>query len=703
MRLKRILMWAPLILILVLFQSYFWVPTYEKQTTGNPERVRTFIESSIGDAKILNPILNADSASSRIAGLVFEGLLDMDENLQLRGRLAKDWTISETAYLLVNPKARFPDGSAVSAEALETRIKAAIASGRISGVKDMLKDVRRLPPETRTEQLELLGPDGKPLSLTLRLSLPERIQFSLARVDQDFFTRLEPVIGKDYARSAPIAQWVDVQPADQRPLVEPMLGEILPVFEHNPVIVFNLRDDVYFHDGHPFDAGDVKFTYEAIMNPRNISPRSSDFEPIKRVEVLGPHSIRLVYRRLFSPAINAWTIGILPEHLLNEAAMKAEMERRKLSPQARAAFGMRDSEFNRRPIGAGAFRFEEWQGDEYIRLSRFDRYWDRLAQFREFYYRVIPDPVTQEVEFRTGAIDTYSPQPYQAARYKQDETYQSYSSLSFGYTFIGYNTRRPLFADKRVRRALSMAINTDDIIKYVIYGEGERITGPFPKNTQWYDSSVAPIPYDPEGALRILNELGWKKNAQGWLEKDGKVLEFNLITNNGNLVRKAIMTIAQNSWRKIGIKCNTQLFEWAVFLQDFINPGEFDALILSWSMGIDPDLYQIWHSSQTGPNMLNFAGYKSPQADELIVRIRQEYDENKQRALAHQLHRLIAEDQPYTFLYASLSTLVLDKKIVMINDDGTYGKLKPTKTGSVFYYFDRWKKLEHQPQFGVME
>ena len=97
MSLKRWLLLAPLLLTVFLLQSYFWVPTYEKQATGNPKRLVTYIEGSIGDAKVLNPIFNADSASSNIVGHVFEGLLDLDEDLNLRGRLATDWKITEEA------------------------------------------------------------------------------------------------------------------------------------------------------------------------------------------------------------------------------------------------------------------------------------------------------------------------------------------------------------------------------------------------------------------------------------------------------------------------------------------------------------------------------------------------------------------------------------------------------------------------------
>ncbi len=710
MRLKRWLLLAPLLLIVFLLQSYFWVPTYERQATGNPQRLVTYIEGSSGDAKILNPILNADSSSSNIVGHVFEGLLDLDENLNLRGRLATDWRISEQAYLLVSPSNRFPDGAEVTGRRLANRIRAALQDEAFPALADNIKDIQVLPPSSLTRKIPIRekGEDGKPQRSEVELTFnrPERVAFSLRRVDQDFFTRLAPIIGDRYVEHFPYEQFLEfperLEP-DIKEQVFAQLPEVFPVAEHNPIIDFHLRKGVRFHDGHEFDAGDVKFTYESIMKPRNLSPRTSDFEPIKYVEILDPHTVRVVYKRLFSPAINAWTMGILPEHLLNAEAMQREMDERGLSQAAREAFGMRDSRFNRSPIGSGRFRFVEWQSDEFIHLERNEDYWEGPAEYHDYYMRIIPDLLTQEMEFRAGAVDYYGAQPHQVARYKEDPTYQSFSSLGFGYTYIGYNNRRPLFADPDVRRALGMAIDVDELIRYLLYGEGERITGPYPKNTQWYDHSVEPLPYDPEGARTLLEAKGWRLNAEGWLEKDGKVFEFNLITNSGNPIRKNVMTIAQNGWKKIGIKCNTQYFEWAVFLKDFVNTGQFDAVVLGWSMGIDPDLFQLWHSSQAGPQQLNFIGYNNPRADELIVRIRQEYNLDVQRDLAHRLHRLIAEDQPYTFLYAPLGTRVLDKKIVLVKrrEDGTeeYEKIYPTKSGDITFYFHRWRKLEFVPEF----
>ena len=707
---KRLLLFIPLVLVLLLLQSYFWVPTYENQAAGNPNRLVTYIEGSSGDAKILNPILNADSSSSSIVSQVFEGLLDLDENLDLRGRLATDWQISERAYLSVNAHHRFPDGTEVTGARLFQKIHTAWRTGTDEGLKKYVQSMERLPATHKEEIISLLLPnaEGRPQlqDVSVRVQVPERVAFTLSRVDQDLFDRLKPILGEHYFEHFPYDEAIHPQEELTKETDQALRAkypEILPVGEHNPTIVFHLRKGVTFQDGHEFDAGDVKFTYEAIMNPKNLSPRTPDFEPIKTVEIVNPYTVKIIYKRLYSPAVNAWTMGILPEHLLNDASLTREKQERGLSEEAQKTFGMRDSQFNRRPIGSGRFQFVEWQGDEFIHLKRFDGYWEGPAQYQDYYMRIIPELFTQEVEFRTGAIDFYGAQPHQVDRYKNDPTYQWFSSLGFAYTYIGYNNRKPLFANPEIRKALGMAINVGEIIQYLMYGEGERTTGPYPKNTEWYDSTIQALPYDPQGAKAIFQNAGWHMNTEGWLEKDGKIFEFNLITNNGNPIRKNLMTIAQNAWKKIGVKVNTQVFEWAVFLGDFVNTGDFDAVVLGWSMGIDPDLYQIWHSSQAGPQQLNFVGYKSQRADELIVRIRQEYNRDRQRQLTHELHRLIYDDQPYTFLYAPLSTRVLDKKIVLVEEgsDGKeqYKKIYPIKSGDITFHFHKWRKLEFTPDF----
>jgi ABC-type transport system substrate-binding protein len=713
MLIKRILILLPIIIFAVLLQSFFWVPTYDEQVKGNPYRLEEFIAASIGDARILNPILHADASSGDIVDRVFDGLIDRDEDLRFRGRLAEAWDIYEEAYFYLNPKARVKGKKLSGPEAVRKMLlsyKRQTAGGDspLAASLNKITKIEIMAAKTGEKDIQIPGPDNNkdgypdPLTIKVRYTAPPRIKLTLKAVDQDLFKNLEQVLGKKYFETFPSEKYVRIITPGHEDKVSEVARSILPAIEHNPVIIFNLRKGVKFHDGHEFDSGDVKFTYEAIMTPENLSPRVSDFEPVKKVEAPDKYRMKITYKRLYSPAFSTWGMGMLPEHLLNAEALKKEAEAKGADS---AGFTLKDSDFNRHPVGTGPFRFREWKSDQYITLDRNEKYWEGVPNYKSYTYRIVPDLLTQEMEFYGGAIDNYSVQPHQVERLKKDPAYQNFSGLSFGYTYIGYNMRRELFKDKRVRKALGMAIDTDKIIRYVMYDQAERITGPFVKQTDYYDKNIRPLPYDPEGALKLLNDAGWKRNNSGWLEKDGKRFEFTLITNSGNDIRKSTLAIAQDSWRKIGIDVKTDIVEWTVFIGKHVNTANFDALILGWSMGIDPDLYQIWHSSQTGNNQLNFVGFRNKEADDLIVKIRQEYDHSKQVEYCRRLHWIIADEQPYTFLYVGKWTAVLDRKIViresLPSGEEEIKKITPTRTGNYTFYFNKWIKLADDPVFAT--
>lgn len=706
---RKLLLYVPLFLVLFLLQSYFWVPTYEEQARGNPNRYEEYITASIGDASILNPILSSDSASSDINSLVFEGLIDYDEHLHFRGRLAQSWQVYEEAFFYINEEAVIPGHGKVGAEGVVRLLKKAREEKdrHPPKLRQTLANIHEISllPAAKVERIkkEEKGPKGgREREFTVRGDSPPRVKLVLEKVDQELFDNLTLLLGKGYFSTFQARRFLRFEPPLDEADAIRYANELLPATEHNPIVLFKLRPNVRFHDGHPLDAHDVKFTYEAIMDPKNLSPRLADYEPVKEVQVLDPLTVRIVYKRLYSPALGTWTMGILPEHLLNDEALKREALETGKDPQS---FTMRESRFNRHPVGCGPFVFEEWKSDQYITLRRYDGYWEGAPNYRRYHYRIIPDPLTQEVEFYAGTVDSYAVRPHQVARLAKDPAYQGFSGLSFGYTYIGYNLRREPFNDVRVRRALGMAIDVDKIIRYVLFGQGERITGPFVKQTDYYNHRIQPVPYDPEGALKLLEEAGWRRNREGWLEKNGKRLQFTLITNSGNDLRKAILTIAQDAWKKIGIDVRTDLLEWAVFIQERVNKLDFDALILGWSMGIEPDLYQIWHSSQTQPYQLNFVGFQNEEADDLIVKIRQEYDHEQQVAYCHRLHEIIAREQPYTFLYVGKWTAILDKRIVIreTGPDGKalYKRITPTKTGNFMFHFNRWIKLPEVPVFAA--
>ncbi|MFQ5804090.1 MAG: ABC transporter substrate-binding protein [Candidatus Methylomirabilales bacterium] len=692
MRVKQILILAPTLVSLFLLQSYFWVPTFEDQVKGDPGRLTRYIETSIGDASILNPTLSADSASSDINGRVYEGLIDRDFDLSFRGRLAESWEIFEEAYLVIDETQRLPDGTPVTGDRLLRHLETARAVG--DPALRLVQKIEIVPGGSKIEQIEMAGPgpdSGKPKKRAVKVTVhqPPRVKFTLREVDQDFFVKLNRLLDGYGDRIDP-SRFVE---AAEPVITRQQAAALVPATEHNPVIMFRLRKGVLFQDGHEFDAGDVKFTYQVIMAPENLSPRVPDFEPVKAVEPLDRYTVKITYKRLFEPGFGSWGMGILPEHLLSRERLKAEAMRLGRDPKT---FSVRDSAFNRAPIGAGPYRFAEWKTDQFIRLTRFQDYWEGAPNLHEYLYRVIPDLLTAELTFYAGTSDAYGAQPHQVERLKHDPRFQDFSRLGLGYTYIGYNMRRPIFQDVRVRKALGMAINVQEIIDYVLYGQAERTTGPYPKQTDFYNPGVKPLPYDPDGALRLLAEAGWTRNAEGWLEKDGNPLAFTLITNLGNEVRKAVMVVAQNAWRRLGIRVETLIMEWAVFINERVDKGDFDALILGWSMGLDADLYQIFHSSQAGHFQLNFVGYSNLEADALMIRIRQEYNHARQVEMARRLHQIIAHDQPYTFLFVRKGLTLLDRKLVrMIRDpDGTprYLPIVADKLGRINFHFNQWVK-----------
>ena len=275
-------------------------------------------------------------------------------------------------------------------------------------------------------QHELAGGEKASEPLSVRVSVPRRLELPLRRVEPD----LANWISRPASTCCPSKSAASASSKTTQALSDSQVDALLPELEHNPEITFWLRKGVHFHDGHRFDAGDVVFTYQAIMDPANRSPHRASFEPIKTVQALDMHRVRVIYKRLFSPAVNVWTIGIVPEHLLNESALDKENRTRTTTGDEVKPPSLRDSQFNRRPVGTGAFQFKRWSSDELIHLTRNERYGRNFALeadndeaqgpaiFTDYYFRVIPDTLTQEIEFLSGAADTYQAEPHQAARYR---------------------------------------------------------------------------------------------------------------------------------------------------------------------------------------------------------------------------------------------------------------------------------------------
>ena len=227
-----------------------------------------------------------------------------------------------------------------------------------------------------------------------------------------------------------------------------------------------------------------------------------------------------------------------------------------------------------------------------------------------------------------------------------------YRYLSFSYTFLGYNLKNSRFADKRVRQAISYAINKDEIIQGVLLGLGRQATGPYKPGTWPHNPNVKTYPYDPARARELLAAAGWRDtNGDGILERNGEPFVFEIITNQGNEVRAKCAEIIQRRLAEVGITVKIRILEWAAFVNDFINKRKFEATILGWTIPLDPDGYDVWHSSKTGPDELNFISFKNREVDELLEAGRSTFDMQKRKRAYDRIQEILAEEQPYTFLY----------------------------------------------------
>jgi len=450
-----------------------------------------------------------------------------------------------------------------------------------------------------------------------------------------------------------------------------------------PEITFFLRKGIQWHDGKEFTAHDVKFTYDKIMDPKTNTVRRSSYELVKKAEVLDPYTFRVTYKQPFSPGLESWGLGIIPKHLLENEEINT-------------------ASFNRKPVGTGPFRFVEWVSDEKIVLEANPGYFEGKPDLDGIIYRIIPETALNEMEILTREADYSSIYPYEFRRMSGVPFLKVYTQPMLGYTYVGYNLKNPLFQDKRIRRALTHAINREEIVQYVLYGLGMVATGPFPNQLWYWNPRVKKIPYDRQKARELLAEVGWKDtNGDGILERDGRPFRFTLITNNGNDIRRDVAVLVQRQLREIGIDVTLEFYEWSVFLKDFIDAKHFDACILGWSLSVDPDAYEMWHSSQIEKGF-NFISYHNPEVDHLLEEGRKEYNHEKRKRIYWQIHELIAEDQPYTFLFVPLSLSTLRKRFFLLEKDQTGKKhlreIRMEKAG-LLYDLVKW----YVPQNIVLE
>lgn len=441
--------------------------------------------------------------------------------------------------------------------------------------------------------------------------------------------------------------------------LSPCLAEKWKVSKDGKVITYYLRKGVKFHDGVEFTADDVLFTYKVYTDPTVNTPYGSFYQDIKDVEIMDPYIVKVTYKRPFAPALSSTFDSILPKHLLEGKDIN------------------HDDDFNRHPVGTGPFKFKEWKTDQQIVLEANPDYWEGKPHLKRYVLRIIPDQSAELLSLLKGETDAIgawtsgsamTPEQYnlQTQTPKFTDYFNKYQTNQFQYYYIGWNLQNPLFKDVKVRKALTMAIDRDAIVKNVVYGLGTACTGPFLPGSWAYNKSVKPIPFDPEGAKKLLKQAGWKPGKDGLLHRviNGKdtPFQFKIYTNQGNVLRERIATIVQDQLKQIGVACEPQIVEWTTLLSQYINKRKYDAFIIGWGFGPEPDCYLSWHSSQMGEHQYNLVNYKNKLVDQLLVMGRTTLDQSKRAKIYQRIHKILNDDVAATFLFVPYTLSAVHKR-----------------------------------------
>ena len=457
-------------------------------------------------------------------------------------------------------------------------------------------------------------------------------------------SRLNPLLATDSA-SGEIADWIfdALLTYDKDGKIKPNLAKSYK-FENNTTLIFHLRDDVRWSDGKKFSSDDVIFTYKLITSPKIFTPYASEFRYVKSVKKIDDLTIKVIYKKPYFKALHIWMMSIVPKHILEKES------------------DIMTSSFNQHPIGTGKYTIKGFEISKDITLFANKNYFLHKPNIEKILYHFLPDPSTTFLMLKSYKLDIGSLTPLQLEREVSDEFkkhYNIYERISHGYTYLGFNLKNRKFQDKRVREALSLAIDRKEMVEILFFGHGSVCNGPFMPNTFAYNSSVKSPKRDLKRAKELLKEAGYDRSNP---------LEFELVTNSNNKTRVYAAQIIQHQLKDVGVKVRIRTMEWQAFLNTVVNPRRYEAILLGWGLGLMPDAYSIWHSESDKKGGFNFIHYKNKQVDRLIKEAEGITDLKKVGEIYKKIFALIVNDNPYLFLYIPNSITAVNKEIKNVSD-----------------------------------
>ncbi|MGQ0549751.1 MAG: ABC transporter substrate-binding protein [Armatimonadota bacterium] len=411
------------------------------------------------------------------------------------------------------------------------------------------------------------------------------------------------------------------------------------------VWVFKLKRGVKWHDGRPFTAADVKFTYENIVNPRVRALFRSTLRGLRQVDAIDDYTVRMEFADPYPslPIVLAWNVPIAPRHLL---------EGKDLNDL---------SDFAQNPIGTGPFRFKEAVKGAHITVEANPDYHGGAPKLKTIVFKVLPEINTVVAQLRTGELDLAVVE----SLHKQalgGATHLGFKVLELPSAFyIALNNTKFPFNERLVRQAVMLGLNRELMVQRILRNDAPLATGAYAKSFgPFYNPSLKPYPFDASRAKQLLSEAGYRPGPDGVLAKDGRRLAFELMVDRGNPVREQIALFTQQSWKQLGADVKLTAEEWSVYIRRGNSlPGDYEART-AWRI-TPPDPDKTAEYTTGGVN--NHYGYSNPEVDRMMAAARQTIDKQKRVGLYHKIQELIHQDVPVLWINYQTEILAVSRRV----------------------------------------
>lgn len=416
----------------------------------------------------------------------------------------------------------------------------------------------------------------------------------------------------------------------------PQLAESWEFSEDRRSLTFTLRPALW-SDGRPVVASDVRFTWQAQTSPDVPWSNVSSKEQITDVEVVDPRTVTFHFDRHYPDQLaDAVEGGILPEHVFSEIPFES----------------WKTHDWSTMTVGSGPFLLHRHEPGHEIVLVRNPRYFEEgYPLLDKIVVRIVPDIGNLLTQTLTGEIDYLEGiAPRDAHRLASSSDVALIPFDYPKYDYIGWNGSRAPFDDPELRRAMTLAIDRQALVEDLLYGYGRVSTGPLLSFWWSANKSIEPWPYDPDESRRILRRRGYATVDDRGVASEGKILEFELITNTGNQLREEMLVKVQHQLSRVGIRAKLQPLEMRT-LRQRVGSGDYDAYLGGWVFHGKADLKQLFGSESVVPRGMNIVHYHSAEVDSLLDSLDEARDWREMKPRLDAIQEQIHEDQPYTFLY----------------------------------------------------